>query len=341
MFWFPKNHIYPIGVDITDDSLQVAQLGNNAKGISLIAASSEIRPADVKPGSGNWQKWAIETIKKLTANGRFCGRDTIAAMPAREVFIDNMKMPKTKHSSTNAKKHLWSHDDKAQNAILSKIKQKLPFDLAHATIKYIPTEEENVMVMATQRQKIDKHLAIYEEANLQIKSIGTWPIALATTYARFFGRRQTDIKAIVMLACIESNCTNVVICRHKKPLFARSIPIGTSRLASEKIDEMINRLVLELTGCRQHFGSIYKKNQIERLVFLSSRKNSRISKDTYTTIAEQLAIPAQMGDCLAAVELEDFFSSGIDRRVSASATMTSPQEHREVNWATAFGLSLS
>jgi hypothetical protein len=40
-------------------------------------------------------------------------------------------------------------------------------------------------------------------------------------------------------------------------------------------------------------------------------------------------MPAQIGNCLAAVEIEDSRHSGMDRRDC------------QVNWATAFGLSLS
>jgi len=305
----------PIGVDIGDDCLKLVQLGNDGKGISLIAAGSKNRPADVKPGSGSWQRWAIETIREMMANGKFRGRDVIAAMPASEVFIEHIKMPKIKEG--------FGSDDKLADAILSKIKQKLPFEPDDVMIKYIPTEEDNVLVIAAEREKIDRHLAIYEKAQLAIKSIGVWPIALTNSYTRFFGRRKADIETSVCLLDIEANCTNVVICRAKTLLFARSIPIGARQLQT---DEMITRLVLELTACRRHFGSMYRRDQIERLVFLSGQA---VDRDICTTIAKQLEVPAQLGDCLAAVEIANPYDLGIDRRGC------------QVNWATAFGLSLS
>jgi len=320
MFCFLKNHTYPIGVDIGDDTLKVVQLANNRKGVSLIAAGSENRPADIKPGSANWQRWAVEAISKLTANGKFRGRNVVAAMPASDVFIDHIKMPKT-------------NDDKLQDAIFSKIKQKLPIEPEDAMIKYIPTEQDNVLVIATERKIIDRHLAIYEKAQLAIKSISVWPAALTNSYASFFGRRKADTEVIVMLTCIEDNCTNVVICRHKNPLFARSIPIGAKQLEA---DGIVTRLVLELASCRQHFGSMHRRAQIERLIFLSARAEH---KDICGTIAKQLEMPAQIGDCLAAIEIASPCNSDVDRRVPASAG-TAPQKQGQVNWATAFGLSL-
>jgi len=302
----------PIGVDIGDDTLTVVQLENNgkSKGISLISGDSKDRPEDVKPGSSDWQIWAIEAIRELTSNGRFRGRDVIAAMPASGVFIDHIKMPKV-------------NDDKLQDAIFSKIKQKLPFEPDDAMIKYIPTEADNVLVIAVERKIIDRHLAIYEEANLHIKSIAVWPVALANAYTKLFGRREVDIEAVVMLLDIETNYTNVVICRAKTLLFARSIPIGARQLDA---DEIVTRLVLELNVCRRHFGSMYREAQIGRLIFLSGRA---VDRDICTTIAKQLEMPAQMGDCLAAVEMP---VCGDDLEIDRRSC--------QVNWATAFGLSL-
>jgi len=323
MFWSSKNRVYSIGVDMGDDIIKMVQLGNNGSNINLIAGGSEHRPEEVKPDSINWQRWAIEAIHKLTTDGKFRGREVVAVMPANAVFIDHIKIPKIKDGSANEKKGLWSPDDKLQDAIFSKIKQKLPFEPDEAVIKYIPAEGDNLLVIASERKIIDRHLAIYEKANLAIKSIGVWPIALTNSYARFFGRRKYDIEAVVMLLEIDANYTNVVICRHKNPLFARSVSIGTKQLES---DEAITRLVLELSACRRHFGSMQRKAQIERLIFLSTQQESR---DICATIAKQLEMPAQMGNCLAAVEIEDSYPSPIERRDC------------QVNWATAFGLSLS
>lgn len=300
----------PIGVDMSDDVLRIAQLGDNGKDISLIAGGSENRPVDVKPGSGSWQRWAVEAIKKLMADGGFHGRDVIAAMPASEVFVDHIKMPKTGNGEL-------------QDAIFSEIKHKLPFIPDEAMIRYITAEEDNVLVIVTEREKIDRHLAIYEKANLKLKSIGVWPVALINAYTRFFGRRKTDIEAVVMLLNIEATFTNVAICRHKNILFAHSVPIGAKQVDG---GDMVTRLILELTACRERFDSMYKKAQIGRLIFLSSQV---VDKGICVTIAKQLEISAQTGDCLAAVEKTNSGGYEIDMREC------------KVNWTTAFGLSLS
>ncbi len=325
MFRLLKKHTYSIGVDIGDDGLKLVQLGDNGKGISLIAGSSESLPEDVKSGSANWQRWAIDTLCQLTSNGDFQGKEVIAAMPTRELFIDHLKMPK-------------ADENKLEDAVFSRIKQKLPFEPVkeNTMMKCIPMEDDNVLVMAAERKIIDRHLAIYEKAGLTIKSISVWPVALANCYIRFFGRRKSDLEAIVMLVCFEPNCTNVVICRHSNLLFARSISIGLSQLGNEKV---VNRLVLELTDCRRHFASMYQKAQIERLIFLPDQT---VDKEVCVTIAKQLEIPAQVGDCLAAVEIADPSRLGRDgERDKGSLGAPIDRRNCQVNWAIAFGLSLS
>jgi type IV pilus assembly protein PilM len=328
MFKLVKSHAYAIGIDVGNDNLKLVQLGENGNGISLLAGKSENLPEGIVAGSSQWQRWAIDTIRQLTSNGDFRGKEVVAAMPAHEVFIDNIKIPKTDNNDI-------------EDAIFSKIKHKLPFEPVkeNTMIKYIPMEQDNVLVIAVERKIIDRHLAIYERAGLSIKSIGIWPIALANCYTKFFGRRKSDSGSIVLLVCIEENYTNVVICRHKNLLYARSISIGLNQLNKKKT---INKLMLDLTECRRQFASMNPRCQIQRLIFLSSQ--TALDKEMCVTIAKQLDVPAQVGDCLAAVEItEPSHLGGKIKDNDQKETNNTPIERRncEVNWATAFGLSLS
>jgi Tfp pilus assembly PilM family ATPase len=324
MLWLLKNSAYSIGVDIGDDNLSMAQLQSTETGMAVLAGGNKSRPDSVEMGSAAWQRWTVEVIQEATANHRFHGKSVIAAVPPGEVLIEYVQMEAQFHKrSENREKRLKINDDKMSETVLSMIKQKLSFDPNDAMIQYIPTEHNNVLVMATERKIIDRHLAIYEKAGLTVKSIGAWPMALINCYTTFFGRRKADLQAVVMLLDIGTNYTNLVICRHKRLLFACSILMGTKQLDDEK---MVARLVFELNACRSRFISMYPDVQIERLIFLCS---PAVDAAICKTIAGQMGIQAQMGDCLAAVEISDPLRAGIDRR------------NCNVNWATAFGLSMS
>jgi hypothetical protein len=251
-------------------------------------------------------------LREATSNGQFKGRDVVAAIPASDVFIDHLKISR-------------NSDVGIEDFIFSRIKQKLPFEPVHENVmmKYIATGPDSFLVMATERKIIERHLAIYEKAGLMLKSIGAWPMALANCYAKFFGRRKADVNSVVMLLDIQRDCTNLVISRHKDPLFACSLPIGAGQFADESA---LGRLVFEVTGCGRNFAAMHKESPIERLIFLSGLA---VDAETYRAIAKQLQMQAQMGDCLAAIECADHENCGVDRR------------NGKVSWATAFGLSVS
>jgi hypothetical protein len=309
MLSFFKNRSFSIGVDVGNNAVKLVQLVNNGKNIRLLAGDSEIKPDEIAAGSASWQKWTIEVLRKHTSNGKFKGKNVVATIPANDVFVDHIRVPKVKNESL-------------EDAAISKVKSKLPFEPSKAVIKCIPTEQDNAIIIAIERERINRHLAIYENTNLQLKSMIFWPEALTNNYTKFFGRRKSDANTIVMLIDIESGYTNIVVTRHSNLLYIRSIPIGTSHT---KDGDGVNRLGLELSGCKRHFCSLYKNEQIERMIFLSG---SSVERSIYTAIAKHMEIPAQMGDCLAAVELDDPGQTGIDRRGCS------------FSWATAFGLSL-
>ncbi len=305
---------YPIGIDMGEDAVKLVQLIGHGDGFGVMAGGSKECPADIKGGSGPWQRWAISAVRAMIGDGQFNGKEIVAALPVEDVFIDLIKKPK------NSEGHLGE-------AVVARIKGHLGFDAADAVIKYVPTEEDNLLVLAMSREKIDRHLAIYERANLHLKSIVVWPMALANNYVNFFGRRKVDLEVVVMLLDIQAKCTNVVICKHKNLLLARSVPIGAEQLGDESA---VNRLVLELTVCRRQFSGVYKQSLIEHLIFLSGSGCSGVDTAVCATIAKQLEIPAQMGDCLAAVNVPAGEGGPvIDRREC------------RFSWATAFGLSLS
>jgi len=321
MFLFFKNHTYPIGLDMGEDGLRLLQLKRQGDSINLIAGAAKRKPQNVQTASGGWQRWAIKSICDHLGNGSFRGRQVIAAMPAGEVFIDHIISPKSK-------------GEKLQKLIYSKMKKKLGLDFDNMVLKYISCEENNLLVMAAERQKVERYLAVFEQADLQIKSIEVWPVALANCYANFFARRQTDLKTVVMLLDFTFGFANVAICRAKNVLFARSIPVD-----SDKPDAGgIRGLILELNGCRRRFSSLYRKARIERLIFLTP---AAIDKQTCATIAEKLQLPAQIGNCLQAVKVADPDKLVIERRdFSLTPQSRNPKKRMQNSWAVALGLSL-
>ena len=125
MFGFNK-HFYPIGIDMGDDIVKVVQLGRVSGGMSLIAGGSEVRPEDIEPGSVDWHSWAISSVRKLISNSNFRGKGVSAVLPAREVFIDHIKIPSIRRN--------------VLELVVSRVRQKFGCDPENAVIKYFGTE---------------------------------------------------------------------------------------------------------------------------------------------------------------------------------------------------------
>jgi hypothetical protein len=209
--------------------------------------------------------------------------------------------------------------------VLSKIKHRVPSgsSLDDLVIKCVPLEQDYVLAIAAERAMIDRHLAIYERAGLDIKSIAIWPMAMVNCYARFFANPETDQDSVVMLLDIQSDHCNMVVCRGQNLLSAHSIAIGVRHLHES---EAASKLAWELGACKHEFVTLYKDVQIERLIFLSG---ATVDPEVYRTIGAQLGVRAQLGDCWVALGAETAPDTGTD------------MDGSQTGWAQALGLSLS
>ena len=320
MFGILKKHVFPIGIDLSSSYLKMAQIGYDGKRLSLHALRFVERPGDLEPGTSGWQRWAAGAAKEIIRDGGFKGRDVVASIPSDDLFIDQIKVPRS------AAKHL-------DEAVLKAVASKFPFDASNAMVQHVVAEhlsegtnELNVLVMAAGRQSVDHHLAIYESAGLEVRSIGIWPLALTNSYVNFFSRRESEKEIVALLMDIGSRHSNIAICRHKDILFARMIPIGYEQIGQ---GEMVQRLVAEVDACCHYFRSISGGVNIQRLVFLSGHSVDRAICEKVAELGQRLQISAQMGDVLAAVEVQEIDALDVDRRDC------------QMDWAMAFGLSLT
>lgn len=311
--------VFPIGIDLGRVNLKMAQLGLDGDGLYLYAAATENVPKDLEYGSADWQRWVAASVREMVSRGRFSGKEVMAAIPRDDIFIEQLRIE-------------VSGNDDIEKEIREKMTDKLPFDASDAIVKHVAATSlsENggseVLVMAAHRCEVDRHLAIYENAGLNINGIGVWPIAMTDCYVRFFGRRKTDADMIVMLMSVEDDYSNIVICKYKDLLFARTVPIGIRHFSQA---EMVNRLMSEIDASCRYFESFYAGTHVQRLVFFSGRSVSESICEKISEFAQRIQVPAQIGDVLAAVNIHQNCQEIAERRGC------------QVDWSLAFGFSLA
>ena len=320
MFGVLTKTVCPIGVDLGSSYLRMAQLGSNGHGLYLHGVGCEKKPEDIESGSSDWQKWAVKTIKRLMRRGGFKGKKAVAALPSRDVFIDQIRIPRMSA-------------DNVGEAVLANVKQKLPFDTAQAMIKHVVAEqtgsnnsEMDVLVMAADSVTVDRHLAIYENAGLDVQNINVWPFAMTNSFVEFFSRRREEQDKVAMLLDMGTTNSNIVICRNRNLLLARVVSLGFADLEQ---DENIERLISEIDACSRYFEFHCGGKHIQRLVFLAAKDVDKRICSRLAEMAQRLQIPAQIGDVVTAVDMRP------GRRAGAA------KFDSHIDWSVAFGLSLS
>lgn len=305
-----RNPTHSIGMSIGDNALTLVQMAQNTDSVRLHAADSIEYPKGIELGSASWQRWTIDTMAKSIEHGQFKGNKVIAALPPSEVFIDTIKIPKTAESKLN-------------DIILNHLKCKLNITPDNMLIKHLKVDSENILVMASDKTRLYRNLAIYEKAYLKVTALSVWPMAGQKAYGHFWARRLGQDDKPVMLLDIGKSYTYLVICDSSKVYFAHTSPVGAQKLESER---MVDLLGSEMDMCRVKSRSIYKGLHIDHLIFVSGH---RIDKDIYIEIARRAQVPARIGDCLDA--------AGVSRHDQVALKSHTPY----ANWITAMGLSLS
>lgn len=320
MLGFSKKRIHPVGVDLGTAHLRMAQLGVNDQGHFLVSAGLRTKPETIDPGSPAWQRWAIDAIKEIWAEANFKGKDIVTALPSDDLFLDPIKVPRTTL-------------DRLPQTAAAKVQKRLPFNINNAIIQYVVIEQAeaagpdaDVLVIAAERETVNRYLAIFEKVGLNIAGISIWPNALIQSYFNFFCRRKNEQERIAILLNVGTNHTNVVICRGSELLFARVISIGYAQMNESRTAQ---RLLAEFDACIRYFEGLPGGKTIERMVFLAGSGAPTGLCDKIAELAQQIQVAAQIGDVLCAVEMNHGPECLVDRRNS------------RVDWAMTLGLSLN
>jgi hypothetical protein len=310
---------FPIGVEITAKFVRMAQLELRKGQIGLVAGGSEPLPDGIEPYSGQWQRCAIEAVRSVYSTLSFKSKNVVTIMPAGDVF------------SKEIRKKLSKTDP--SEIINAEAKKLLPCSAEGALVKHIilnenknSSEEKDILILATEKFKVERQLAIFEKAGLNVEAVTVWPIVLVNCCVNIFGKRKTDADTVVLLINATTTDCNIVICRQKNILFVRVIPCGVSALAEPDGAE---KLVSEIEACIRYFQTTVRTADIERIILLANKEADQRLPQCVMAVAKKHALPAHVGDVLAAVANSDTYKRGIDSRGAKD------------DWTMTFGLSLS
>ncbi len=348
-----KSRALPIGIDLGSSSVRVAQLRRSGEKVELMAVAQVETPAEAAAGGMSTDQIAQDLRALLRSRG-FVGRQCILSLPASQVFVRHVRIPRQSVSDLGA-------------AVQAELADKLPFDLGQAIIRPVVAGELladkdtlEVIAFAASRKAVEAQLDLVDRCKLEPVGVDVAACAILECFSRLF-RRSEDSQHTNMFLDLGQVNTQVVIAHGTKMVFARNLPQGSSDLSKAaaallKVEpaqvESLRRkllsaeespayahdlyaamggalegLVLEISKCVHYYDSLFPSQQVERALFLGGQARDR---RLCQSIAQKLNVPSSVGDPLARMDRSDLTQTdlGADRRQAQPA------------WAVAVGLGL-
>jgi len=350
-----KTRTLPIGVDLGTTGVKMVQLSCVEGQLALLAAGY----AEVPPSSNGALDDRLgllgERLRYLHKAHVFKGRQCVLALPAATTFVQHVKTIK-------------ASGPELEQALYSELDGKLPFQPAEAVIRHIVVGEihhehevrQEIIVAAAARQVVEDYLEMMRRCKLDVLALDIEPCAILECFARLFRRAQDD-RRVTLFLDLGQAFTQVVIAHGAKLVFARNVPMGARQIEEaagaamgiglnevrslrlraidsdaaspeaervyQAMDTPLDTFIGEITKCRRYYESVFPSNPVSRAIFLGGLARDR---RLCQRMAQQLNLPAQIGDPLARVDRvgEAGLEAGLDRREAQPA------------WAVAVGLSL-
>jgi len=237
MFGFLKtivaSNASPIGVDFGSDCLRMVQVSAADGEPRIIAAASADVPTHVRNDPTARASFFAETARDLLAQGKFKGRQVVLALPAAQMFIQHLRIPKM-------------DEEALKKALPWEARGKIPIDPSHALLRhtvageiYQDSEPKNeVILMAAARETVNTMLAAAAKAKLDVIGMNVEPMAIVDCFNHIY-RRKADQAAVNLFVDIGFKSSRAIIAEGSRILFARTIPIG---------GEHFNRAVAQALG---------------------------------------------------------------------------------------------
>src|SRR4051794_4956778 len=153
----------PIGVDFGSECLRLAQVSMTTGEARLVAAASADVPSHVRHDPAARINFFVDAVRDLLSQGKFRGRETVLGLPASQMFIQHLRMPKM-------------DADGMKKALPWELRGKLPIDPNQAQLRHIiagdvyegQEAKSEVIVMAAAKEAVLQYLAAAARAKLDV-----------------------------------------------------------------------------------------------------------------------------------------------------------------------------
>ncbi len=240
----------PIGVEFGGRSVKLLQL-NAERTRVLDAVRRELPPA---ADAAARTQTLVEALRAAREERNFKGREAVVSVGARELFLQNVRLPKAPPEET-------------ERLVQQEAANRLPYPLVEAELRYLEaadvrqgeTVKREIIVLACHRPVLAALLAAVTEAGLRPIAVDPEPLALVRCYAWQF-RRDEDRQQRAMFVHVGTTSTLVVIARGAEPLFIKYIDLGGRHL-DESVAANLKMDLPAACALRRHNGDRRSEQQ--------------------------------------------------------------------------------
>ena len=361
-----RKKVYPIGIDLGSHSLKIIQVTESEGGLQLIAAAKAVVPPEIRNDPLGLQRWYIANIKELLAVKPFKGKKVVSCLPARTMLIQHLRLPKMEKEQL--KKSLpWEAQEKlpfdTTGALLRHITAGEVYEGDETMLEVILLAASRNVV----QQHL--HLIEQTKIEIDSVSVEACALVSSFAHLQKRAEQGDRAIMLVDLghSCtkvVVAHNSKMAFCRtvgpwakegsgqepvsNKKEMVVNSgsggsalaVETATATMTEEmsengavanKADShagtVLTRLATEIRSCIRYHDIMFDTNTISRIIFVGGQAKD---KQLCQRLAQELRLPAQLGDPLARIEA----GSRIGRHSDLDA------EQINSDWAVAFGLCL-
>lgn len=272
----------PIGIDITNEfiiAVELSPVKNQPGAIELSRLATASTPENaVRDGEVVDPARVAEKIKSLLAEHEFKSRKVITAVSGQAAII----RPRIKFPAIPLKE--------LKEVVMHDAERYIPFPIQDVYIDFQVTgtvDEEgvskyDVLLVTAQKQLIDTYIETFALADMQLVAVDVASFSVMRALAQ-----EAEEETLNVLILIRGETTDLNVIQNGAPLFARSIPMGSSTfietIASNmglELEEAVNifdRLIIPVVG-DEEFSDPMVEQAAEEIRFLLKDLTNEIQK---------------------------------------------------------------
>jgi len=218
-----KSRVSPIGIDFGADTLKLLQIvpGDPPQ---FVAAASASLPSESSSDPDARLAFYAGELRKLIKSQPFKGNRVMLSIPAAQMLVQNLQIPK-------------GDDAEAETQVGLQLRDRLNVNPSRMVVRSIPVAQvvrdgaprTEVVCMAAGKEAVMRYLELARRAHLEVVGMHSEPMAIIKAFSWLF-RREADAAQTTCFVDLGALTTKVVVTHGGELMFAKVIHAGGAHL---------------------------------------------------------------------------------------------------------------